>query len=386
MKVGRRKFISIVGGGIVVAAAAGVGGFAMTRRPGKALQPWLDAGSAYTEPRRKALSYAILAPNPHNRQPWLVDLSRDGEVMLFVDRTRLLPHTDPYDRQITIGLGCFLELLVMAANADGHQVDVQLFPDGAGQDKLDDRPVARIDFAGRHNGSADPLFQHVLDRRSNKQPYDLARPVPGPVLDRLKASIGHDTGVDATNDTGRVATLRRLSEEALMVELQTPRTYKESVDLFRIGKAEINENPDGISFPGPVFEAMNVAGLFTREQALDKESEAFKGGIDHAEQTTGTAMAHLWLVTPGNSRREQITAGRDWVRVNLAATAQEVAIHPLSQALQEYPEMAAYYGAVHEMLAPGGGTVQMFARLGYAETASESPRWPLTEKLIEKQA
>ena len=68
------------------------------------------AGSQYTDPIRRALSFAILAPNPHNRQPWVVDLKSDTEAVLTCDLQRLLPATDPISRQIVIGLGCFLEL------------------------------------------------------------------------------------------------------------------------------------------------------------------------------------------------------------------------------------------------------------------------------------
>jgi len=80
----RRKFIALAGGGIVVAAGLGVGANAM-RTPANALKPWGQAGSAYKEPRKRALSYAILAPNPHNRQPWKVDLSLPGKVILTVE-------------------------------------------------------------------------------------------------------------------------------------------------------------------------------------------------------------------------------------------------------------------------------------------------------------
>ena len=137
----RRAFIAVAGGGVVF-AAAGVSGYAFTRTPTKALSPWREAGSLHTEPRRRALSYAILAPNPHNRQPWLVDLSQSDQVRLYVDTTRLLPATDPFSRQITIGLGCFLELLQMAAAEDGYRVDVAPFPEGVDPRVLDGRPVA----------------------------------------------------------------------------------------------------------------------------------------------------------------------------------------------------------------------------------------------------
>ncbi|MEL7344838.1 MAG: twin-arginine translocation signal domain-containing protein, partial [Pseudomonadota bacterium] len=39
----RRNFLKLASGGVVV-AAAGVGAFAATRRPGEALAPWAAAG------------------------------------------------------------------------------------------------------------------------------------------------------------------------------------------------------------------------------------------------------------------------------------------------------------------------------------------------------
>ena len=60
----------------------------------------------------------------------------------------------------------------------------------------------------------------------------------------------------------------------------------------------------------------------------------------------------------------------------LAATAQGLSMHPLSQALQEYPEQAAHYQAVHQLLsaADRGQTVQMWTRLGHAPAIGPAPR------------
>ena len=81
----------------------------------------------------------------------------------------------------------------------------------------------------------------------------------------------------------------------------------------------------------------------------------------------------------------QISSGRNWIRANLAATSIGLAIHPLSQALQEFPEMAAPYAEIHDRLGKGG-TVQMFGRIGYAAAPEPSPRFPLQAKLIEMPA
>lgn len=377
----RRKFIAIAGGGVVVAAGLGIGANAM-RTPTNALKPWQRAGSDYQEPRKRALSYAILAPNPHNRQPWKVDLSSPNTVVLSVDTDRLLPHTDPFNRQITIGLGCFLEVMAMAAAENGYKVDFELFPEGHNDKALDKRPVAICNFQADENVTPDPLFAHVLKRQSLKEPYDLMRLVEAEKLAAI-ANVGkHSTGIGTNNDKAAVEKMRKITTDAMRLEIETPRTYQESIDLFRIGTAEIEANPDGIDFSGPLFETLGLFGLMSREGVKEKGSTQYEQGVAAVLENTETAMAHIWQVTQTNTRLDQIATGRDWVRINLAATAHGLGIQPLSQALQEYPEMQAHYKQVHDLLAPKGGTVQMLARLGYGERVAQSPRWPLEAKII----
>jgi hypothetical protein len=122
----KRSFLKIAGSTSVIIAAsgAGIGAFIATRTPQAALRSWKTAGSQYADPMRNALSYALLAPNPHNRQPWVVDLKSDTEAVLTCDLQRLLPATDPFSRQIVIGLGCFLELFTLAAAHGGHRAQI----------------------------------------------------------------------------------------------------------------------------------------------------------------------------------------------------------------------------------------------------------------------
>ncbi|MDW4499306.1 twin-arginine translocation pathway signal protein [Sulfitobacter sp. D35] len=373
----RRKFIKLAGGGVVVAAGSAAV-FASTRTPSAALAPWSLAGT-YDDPRMNALSHAILAPNPHNRQPWLIELVGDDALTLYFDTDKQLPHTDPFDRQLTIGLGCFLELMRMAANAQGYSVDVDLFPEGEDETGLDSRPIAQVTFA-EAPAVDDPLFAHVLKRRSNKEPYDTSRAVPADAMERI-LKVGRHAHLGGASSDEEIAFWRELTTKALMIEIETPRTYKESVDLMRIGKAEVNENPDGIDFSGAMFDTLALTGIMTREASLDTSSTGFQEGIKAVIANTETAMGHLWMVTPGNSRRDQIAAGADWLRVNLACTAEGLGFQPLSQALQEYPEMAKLYAVTHERLAPDGGTVQMLARIGYGPEIPVSPRWPLDAKV-----
>ncbi|TNE58101.1 MAG: twin-arginine translocation pathway signal protein [Alphaproteobacteria bacterium] len=377
----RRGFLRIVGSSAVVLAASGTW-FAMSREPKEALAPWALAGEGYADPRLFAFSYGILAPNPHNRQPWMVDLIGDKEAVLYCDPERLLPETDPFNRQITVGLGCFLELTRLAALERGFDMKMVTFPEGAPESHLDGRPIAHLSFE-EGGQERDPLFKEVLSRRSNKEPYDTARPVSPQTLSQLLTEAGLTLQASGTVDTAEVEALRQLAWEAFLIEMNTPRTLQESIDLMRFGKAQINANPDGIDLGGPMLEAMARTGLLTEETMADPQSTAFKTGNDMNGKLIASAMGHVWLITPDNSRLNQLEAGANWLRLNLKATELGLAIHPLSQALQEYPEMTELYEAIHQRFgATDGKTVQMFGRIGYGKEVAPKPRWKLETRLI----
>ena len=366
MSVSRRKALALLGGGAILAAGTGGALWASTRTPLRALEPWEDAQEA-TDPRIAALSYAILAPNPHNLQPWLVDLEGTDGALLYRDPTKALPMTDPMDRQVIIGLGCFLEQARIAATMTGHSLEIDLWPEG------EDGPVARMRLS---DGAArDPLADAIMDRRSCKEPFDgTALTAPG----RAAVAAEADMVIDAADEVARI---REIAGEAWRAELYTPRTLKESIDLLRIGRREIEANPDGIDLGGPMFEALEATGLMTREQAMDTESTAFRqqlASLETALQTTPAFAAIVGADTPEG----RIDAGRRYLRMNLAATAAGVSVHPISQALQEYPEVSGPHAAIHALLAPGGGTVHMLARIGYGPEVPRTPRWPLEAKMI----
>ncbi len=365
MTVSRRKFIGLVGGGIVLAAGAGAGGFLATRTPTKALAPW-EAAGGYGDPRLNALSFALLAPNPHNIQPWLAELDGGDAVLIHRDQSRVLPATDPHDPQITIGMGCFLEQMVIAASAAAQKVDLTLYPAG------EDGPVARAIF--NEGATPDPLAAAIMDRRSYKEVFDARSLTDADVA----AVAPHATIV--TNPDG-VAQLREIATGAWIAEMETDATLKESIDLLRIGKAEIEANPDGIDLGGPFFDTLKLLGLASREAAMNRDDPNYQQAVQGMVDAVASAPAFTVQVTPGNTREDQIAAGQSWLRLNLAATAGGLKLRPVSQALQEYPEVAEYYDRMHALYAPDGGTVQMLGLLGYGPQTPRTPRWSLETRL-----
>jgi hypothetical protein len=373
----RRGFLRLAGGGAVLAAMTGCA----SSGPDPAAA-WAEAGEA-VDPRRFVLSHALLAPNPHNRQPWLARLDGPDAITLFVDRTRLLPVTDAYSRQIVVGCGAFLELLVIAATARGLRAETRPWPDGEAVHKLDQRPFARVQLV-ESDLERDVLYPHILARRSNKEAYDPDRTVgPAALASMTAAAVGPGLRTAFSTDPVEVARLRALVTRAYVREVETPAAMKESVDLMRIGRREVAKHRDGIDLTGAPIEAMAAVGLLTREKMMTPGSMAFEQGKGLYAPLAESTNAFAWLVSEGNSRNAQLAAGRAYARMNLQATAQGLAIHPMSQALQEFAEMAPLKAEVEQLTSTGAGErLQMLVRVGYGRAVPPSPRRGLSEHLI----
>jgi hypothetical protein len=176
--------------------------------------------------------------------------------------------------------------------------------------------------------------------------------------------------------------LRELTREALRDEILDPKAYQESVDLMRIGRAEIETNPDGISLGGAFLETLSLVGVLNRKELADPKSSAFQVGLDMVDDQALTSMGFVWIITQGNGRRDQVSAGRNYLRVALRVSSLGLSMQPMSQALQEYPAMQPHYQKIHSMLTDHSGErVQMLARLGYTEIIAPSPRWPLATRI-----
>ncbi len=242
--------------------------------------------------------------------------------------------------------------------------------------------MARLTLVRDAATTPDPLFAHVMARRSTKRPYDLARPVPAAAAKALAALSPPGVAVAAITDAALVAQVRDLTWRAWEVEAATPRTHQESVDLMRIGRREIEANPDGISLGGPFLEGLSLIGQLSRAQLADPASAASRQGRDMYRAMLAATPAHVSITADDGSRAGAFAAGRAYLRANLTAASLGLAMQPVSQALQEFAEMDGLRSELDRLLAVDAPKrVHMLARLGYGPAVPQTPRWSAASRI-----
>jgi hypothetical protein len=326
------------------------------------------------------LSYATLAPNAHNTQPWLVALGEQA-IDLFVDGTRLLPETDPPYRQTHVSQGTFVELLVIALAEQGVASEVEYFPEGEyANDALEPRPVSRVHLASTSGATKDPLFSAITERRSNKSVYDRGRALSLTEIQSLVAAPRTEgTSLSIVDGASARSRLASICAEAMVVEVRSAGRNAETARWFRFSESEMEGKRDGFGMAqtgrGQFVQWFAEHFLLDRSTAPDPNGSFAKGAIDAAREQAGSAAAFGVLSTRGNTRRAQVLAGRAYARVSLAAASLGLAMHPMSQALEEYPDMAATKGELErEVGLAERDTVQMLFRLGHAAPTEHTPR------------
>ena len=347
---------------------------------------WNGPDKSIQDIRMQVLAYAILCPNPHNKQPWIVRLTGPASFNLYVDPDRLLPETDPVHRQIHIGQGTFLETLAIAASGLGYKANIEYFPEGMyGNTELIDKPVAAIQLVRDSGINKDPLFKFLLQRHSNKREYDNYR-LAQPELDVLRNAHKRHSEYPLTfldSPQGKARLVKTLTG-AMQIEVGNPQRDMETIEMFRFNdnEARVFRDGFGVAQTGITGVKKFVAETFflDRNKVEKNPAEFGQQAIDMTRKVSESTNTFAWLASSRNTRLDQVKIGRDYCRMNLQTTSMGLAQHPMSQVLQEYDDMRELQIEFKQSFnIPESDTVQMLFRIGRAAPVVHGPRRLVTQ-------
>ena len=137
------------------------------------------------------------------------------------------------------------------------------------------------------------LFPHITNRRTDRTPFSGTVPTPED-MEAVQAAAGGLARVTA--EPKLTAEIRTICETAARIEFMTPRAHGETVDLMRVGRKAVKQNPDGINIEGPMIELLNLSGALGPDAMRDHDSTAFKQGMNMYIKAVDTAPSFLWIV------------------------------------------------------------------------------------------
>lgn len=361
----RRDFLSLVGTGITFSL---LNTGCSSKIPEESLATWNSHN--YEDIRYVILSYALLAPSAHNLQSWRVKMVDEDTVLLFCDTNRLLPQTDPLNRQIMISQGAFLEFFKIAAQNFGYKCMID-FSFKENENSLKYNPIAKITLEKSKDLPKDELFDVITKRTTNRNFYKNIE-LSNEQINYIKQSVTNYP-VEVIFSSSKLE--KDIAKKAWVTEFYTSSKILETYKYMRIGESEINKYKDGICINDPVVKFLAFTGLFDRNQAPKTDGYAVRTQINHFNEKIDSTNNFIYLLSNNNDKLSQIKTGMAYARVQLIATKMGLSMHPLSQALQEYKEQEESYKTIHSLIAKDNQTIQMWCRIGISnEEVGKSPR------------
>jgi len=350
--IDRRKLIGTMGKSLFLLCAAtllqGCGGVS---RESLLVEKKDELGVFSNPDAQKILRLASLAPSGHNAQPWTVKLVEPQRWIIGSERARWLPAVDPHNRELLLSIGAFLENLLVAANHYGYRLEYQLV--GSNPEDSDLLEVRlQKDTAIAYQLEKMKMRRTVRSGYLNREirPEDL-RQLTGGLSEWHYYPAGSAQAkylLEATIEANRKQASR---DDAQMELANWIRWSNFEAERFRNGLT-----PESMEITG--FAGWFVRTFYDREKVMTEDFRL--AGVDRVIEQVRQGAGWLVVVSPDSEMTHLIETGRTFERLFLRVRTCSVAMHPMTQALEEQPwreQVATQLGI--------RGHVQFLLRVGY---------------------
>jgi nitroreductase len=337
------------------------------------LEPWSVSPDAFpadgfiSDRLEHLLQYAILAPSPHNTQPWLFRINTN-DVEVFADLRRCLKASDPQARELHLACGAALLNLRIAGEYFAQRCSVEVLPE-----PLHPTLVARLTLhAGGEATSEDVvLFHAIRERRTNRGEFS-ATPVPEAAMDALgEAAVAEGAWLSFVTDEASKDCLAGLVAEGDRVQWADRAFRSELAQWVRTDAAHQMDGIPGADFG--VQDWMSFVG-----PALVRTFD--RGGREAAKDLEIARHSPLLLVlgTDEDNPVEWMRAGQAMQRVLLTAQSEGLSVSHLNQPV----EVASLRAQVATVAGRESGYPQLILRVGFGTDVKPTPRRPLRSLLL----
>jgi len=311
------------------------------------------------------LYLASLGPSGHNTQPWTVKIVEPKHWVIGSDKKRWLTTVDPDNRELLLGMGAFIENLVLAAGTFGYEVDIQIIAKNPlDLDTADIRlkkgtiiefPLEKI--KKRRTLRTDYLNQEI---KTEDLKYITKHEVKSCTLSRVPSP--HSFYFSNTSPQGKY--LQEGTIEANRTQVYREPAQEELANWIRWSTKEAKKYRNGLTPES--MEIKGIAGLFVRNLYNRRSvlKKSFRDQtVDIVAKQVNTCGGWLVVTSSDSNIPTLIEYGRVFENMLLRIRERMIAIHPMTQMLEEEP----WKKQVSKKLGLNG-EVQWILRVGYLKS------------------
>lgn len=350
----------LIGAGL--AAAGGAGLWALSPGPDyDRLATSIRESLTPLDDLRTLASYATLAANSHNTQPWI--FAQDGStVSVAPDLARATPVADANHHHVFASLGCAAENLALAAGAAGRPAAVAFSDQGEGRVTID---------LGDSKATRDPLFDAITKRQCTRSLYDGRAVATDELAGIEKAAALSGARVLIVTDPKKIEDVLEMVVAANTAQVEDPAFRAELKQWLRFSSRRAVETRDGLYSAcsgNPTLPDWLGRLLFDFVFTAKGENDRYAAQI---RSSAGLAI----VVSDRNDKPHWVEAGRACQRFALATTALGIRHAFINQPL----EVAGKREEFARWLGDDNLSLDMILRFGHADPMPWSLRRPVEE-------
>ncbi len=351
----RRSFIGFAG-----ASVLGVGAAAYSFSDRHSLErddiKAADENVGMMSPDEKEILYlASLAPSGHNTQPWFVQYVEPYHWIIANDKNRWLPSVDPTQRETILSIGAFLQNLEYAAGFFGYTCAWSLLATTNQDERVMEVKLTKT------GGMSNFDTEKIKTRRTVRSNYRRES--------ISKEDLGHIVGAESDAfhylpANGKESQyVNEQTIEANRLQAYRDPAQAELADWIRFSNQDAEKYRDGLttaSMEISGFSGFLVRNFYSKESAMSNDFR--DQGIDKVRSQVSQSAGWILLTSKDNSVDTLIESGRRLQRLLLRVRERNIAIHPMTQILEEPSTQQVLNDSIRI-----NETVQFILRTGYLD-------------------